>query len=127
MSTFRFSLLLGVLLSQAVITSCGGGKTVTQPEPPAQTVMMYSGVVTLTQAKDGCPLLVRLDPQKTGEVLIPIGLDEKYQREGLQLKFSYRPSRASSGSCMKGTPAILEDIHIIGEPPPVPKSNLPDK
>ncbi len=117
------NLLAAALLAMAfTIGSCSKSKPVV--EAPAEPVLMYSGIVTLSQAKEGCPVLIRLDPQKTGEVLIPIGLDEKFQKEGMQLKFSYRPSRASSGSCMKGTPAILEDITAIGQVQ-VPKQNLP--
>jgi hypothetical protein len=115
-------LATALLATAFIAVSCNKSKPVA--EAPLEPILMHSGTVTLSQAKEGCPLLVRLDPQKTGEVLIPIGLDDKYQKEGLQLKFSYRPSRASSGECMKGTPAILEDITVIGQVQ-VPKQNLP--
>ena len=77
--------------------------------------MVHSGTITLGAASEGCPLLLRLDPEKEGQWLLPIALDEQYQKEGLRLKFSYRPSRASSGSCTKGTPAILENIHVMDQ------------
>jgi hypothetical protein len=118
--------LLATGLCMALLSSCGNSKpaTTSAPAPTAEPTIMRSGTVMLGLAKEGCPLLIRLDPQKSGEVLIPIGLDERYWKEGMQLKFSYRVSRASSGACKQGTPAIIEDISVIGQVQ-VPKSNLP--
>jgi hypothetical protein len=113
------------LLAALAMAGCANTKPATT-EAPAEPVRMHSGTVTLKAEKDGCPLLVMLDPASSKEALIPIGLDDKYRKEGLQLKFSYRVSRASSGECGKGTPAILEDITVIGQVQ-VPKQNLPDK
>lgn len=96
-----------------LLGACGTKKPAVAKEP-APTVVKYSGMVTMKVAGDGCPLLVILDGG-TKETLIPIGLDKRYQQEGLRLKFTYRPSRASSGECGKGSPAILEDITVIGE------------
>lgn len=96
-----------------LLGACGTKKPAVIEEAPA-TVVKHSGVVTMKAAGDGCPLLVILDGGAK-EALIPIGLDKRYQQEGLHLKFTYRPSRASSGECGKGSPAILEDITVIGE------------
>jgi len=107
-------LLPGLLAAcLTLLAGCGDRKPVAQEQPTAPVVVKHSGVVTLKGAVEGCPLLVVLD-DGTQEALIPIGLDKQYQQEGLRLKFSYRPSRASSGSCTKGNPAILEDITVIG-------------
>jgi hypothetical protein len=113
------------LLLALALAGCGNTKPATT-EAPVEPVIMHSGTVTMKGERDGCPLLVMLDPASSKQMLIPIGLDDKYRKEGLQLKFSYRLSRASSGECGKGTPAILEDITVIGQVQ-VPKQNLPDK
>lgn len=100
----------------ALAVACGSKKTVVVEAPAevsSDVVMIHSGTIMLGAASEGCPLLLRLDPEKEGQWLLPIALDKQYQKEGLRLKFSYRPSRASSGSCTKGTPAILENIHVM--------------
>ena len=101
----------------SVLAGSCGSKKVAVAQPPAEVstdvIIIHSGTIMLGAAAEGCPLLLRLDPEKEGEWLLPIALDEQYLKEGLRLKFSYRPSRASSGSCTKGTPVILENIHVM--------------
>ena len=70
-----------------------------------------TGTVTTAMVSDGCPLLVTLDGVNK-VFLIPIGLDERYRRNGLKLRFKYRPSKASIGECRKGQAAILEEISL---------------
>ena len=80
-----------------------------------------TGRVTTAFAGDGCPVLIRVD-HADNLYLIPIGLDEKYKQNGLELTFKYRPSRASSGDCRKGSPAVIEEVSIVPtEPPTKPK------
>lgn len=83
------------------------------PPPPATAVDLYLGVVTMAHASHGCPLLVETTTGEGTKLLIPIGLDEKYHKDGLKLKFSFRPSRASSGACQEGRPAVLEDVTVV--------------
>jgi hypothetical protein len=108
-------ILLSFLIGAAVLPGCTKKKAVVS-ETPAEVTVKYSGVVTLKGAPD-CPVLVMPDPGSGETPLLPIGLDKQYLQEGLRLKFTYRPSRASSGSCIKGSPAILEDITVIGGAP----------
>ncbi|MBL8001880.1 MAG: hypothetical protein JNL05_07960 [Flavobacteriales bacterium] len=101
------------LVALLLLGACANKQPAVTGEP-APTVVKYAGTVTLKAAGDGCPLLVILDGGDK-QALIPVGLDKRYQQEGLRLKFTYRPSRASSGECGKGSPAILEDISVMGE------------
>lgn len=106
-----FLLLLATLLP----TGCAR-KLPVAAEPAPGTTTRYSGIVTMKGAPD-CPVLIMPDAGSGETPLLPIGLDKQYLVEGMHLKFTYRPSRASSGNCFKGTPAILEDIHVIGGAP----------
>jgi hypothetical protein len=63
-------------------------------------------------AAEGCPHLVEITTPEGKQWLIPIALDTQYLKDGLKLRFKHRPSRASSGSCTKGQPAILEEIVV---------------
>lgn len=61
-------------------------------------------------------MLIRVD-HADNLYLIPIALDDKYKQNGLQLTFKYRPSRASSGECRKGNPAVIEEVSIAPTSP----------
>lgn len=80
-------------------------------------------MVTGAFAPEGCAWLVRIDDTFAHpangmnfgipELILPIALDPQYAKEGLRLRFTYRLSRASSGACTKGIPAILENITLL--------------
>jgi len=73
------------------------------------------GKVTTAHAADGCPYLIMLKtPLEDGkQFLLPIGMDEEYLQDGLSLKFVWGVSRASSGNCYTGQPAILSNIRTM--------------
>ncbi len=118
--------LLVTVAACALFYACGAKKTsldnsaaVAQQEANNG---FNTGRVTTAFAGDGCPLLIRVD-RADNLYLIPIGLDEKYKQNGLQLTFKYRPSRASSGDCRKGSPAVIEEVSVVPtDPPSKPKS-----
>ncbi|HRH38272.1 MAG TPA: hypothetical protein PK760_08000 [Flavobacteriales bacterium] len=112
----KFAFLASILF---LITACGGSKKHTiesaQAVEQQEANNGYStGRVTTSFAGDACPWLVKLDGV-SGTYLIPIAMDERYRKNGLHLRFTYRASRANNGGCMKGQTAILEDITLIEE------------
>lgn len=115
----------------AMTLGCSPGRQAAAPVPeaaepaPDPTTMFHTGRITTAFASEGCPLLVTLDEDPEVH-LIPIGLDERYAKNGTQLRFRYRPSRASNGGCMKGQPAVLEDITAALQPEKA-SSPLPDR
>lgn len=110
-----------------VLASCGSPKPgVTGEEAVEQQEAgqgFSTGRVTTDHAGDGCPVLVKVDGVND-LFLLPIGLEDRYKRNGLVLRFKYRPSRASIGECRKGEAAILEEITI---PPVKGQRALEDK
>ena len=120
MST-RHSLFLASLFALVFSVSCGGNRTTpaTDPTPASETseetlsntgTSVLDGFVTAAYAADACPWLLQVTTRGAEEWLIPIALDERYLVEGQRLRFTARPSRASSGSCSRGRPAILEEV-----------------
>lgn len=107
-----------VVCGALILWSCGSRITsVDSPEAIAQQEAnngFSTGRVTTNYAGDGCPLLIRVEGVD-GLYLIPIALEEKYKQDGLRLTFKYRPSRASSGDCRRGSPAVLEEITVLPE------------
>ena len=105
---------LSPLLLTALL-ACGGPKDMVNSDKAVEQQEANDGYtigrVTTNFVGDGCPLLIKLED--TGIYIIPIGLDEKYKRNDLRLKFKYRPSRASSGECMKGNPAVLDEVSVV--------------
>ncbi len=101
-----------LLAAAALLWGCAGGKSTpsgtSPPPPPGHTL----GTVTLAHAADGCPVLVALEPPGTPGFLMPVGLDERYRKDGLKLSFTYTLSRINSGGCAKGTPAVLDSIAV---------------
>lgn len=103
-----------------ICQGCGNQKTTV--DAPAATAQQEAsegfstGRVTTQFAGEGCPLLVKVDGVDN-LFLFPVGLEERYKRSGLQLRFKYRPSRANIGDCRKGEAAILEEITL-----PAPKA-----
>ncbi|MCB9193756.1 MAG: hypothetical protein H6597_04415 [Flavobacteriales bacterium] len=75
---------------------------------------LTKGTVTSEHAAEGCPWLVRIDDAGGTRYLIPVALEDKYLRDGSHITFTYRPSRANSGNCGLGDPAILEGVKVIG-------------
>lgn len=100
-------------LIPGLLAGCNGSKPATTVEttsPPVEGLM--TGTLTTAFAEEGCAYLVALDQPTEVTHLLPISLDEQYLKDGVKLSFTYRLSRASSGSCAKGQPAILENISV---------------
>ncbi len=111
----------------AMLAACGAKKTSVDSaaaiEQQEANNGFSTGRITNAFASDGCPWLIRVD-HADNLYLIPIALEEKYKQNGLQLTFKYRPSRASSGECRKGSPAVIEEVSIV---PASPKSKPKDE
>ena len=109
MRTFALS-----LLSAVVLMACGPKKELTIEAPPMEiTGDAVTGMITSQFAEEGCPWLVQITTRGQEAFLIPIALDEQYLKNGMRLRFTHRPSKASSGQCGKGDPAILENILML--------------
>lgn len=112
--------LFPALAACALLWACGSNKTNVDSTAAIEQQEAGNGFSTgrVTRAfeGDGCPVLIRVD-HSDNLYLIPIGLDEKYKQNGLQLTFKYRPSRASSGDCRKGNPAVIEEVSIVPTTP----------
>lgn len=101
-----------LLAASVLLCGCAGGKSAPSggaaSPPPGHTL----GTVTLAHAAEGCPVLIALDPPGELGHLMPVGLDDRYRKEGLKLSFTYTLSRIHSGGCNKGTPAVLDSIAL---------------
>ena len=119
--------LIPALTACALLWACGSNKTNVDSTAAIEQQEAGNGFstgrVTNAFAGDGCPWLIRVD-HADNLYLIPIALEEKYKQDGLQLTFKYRPSRASSGECRKGSPAVIEEVSIV---PSAPKSKPKDQ
>lgn len=107
--------LIAMFLTGVLLANCGAKKSsvdnATVVEQMEANNGFSTGRVTRAFEGDGCPVLIRVD-HSDNLYLIPIGLDEKFKQNGLQLTFKYRPSKASSGDCRKGSPAVIEEVSI---------------
>jgi hypothetical protein len=116
-----------ILLATIILLGAGCGAKKQSAEAAVEqqeaNAGFSTGTVSLDMMGDGCPLVITLDGVDK-VFLVPIGLDDLYKKNGLKLRFKYRPSRASIGECRKGQAAILEEISL---PPTKPQGQLQDK
>lgn len=106
--------IVALLAVPAVLIGCRKQQPAAQGDvPPRQEELFQTGVVTTAYAEKGCAVLVEMATTEGPKLLIPMGLDEKYTKHGLKLKFKFTPSRAPQGSCMQGRPAVLDEVTII--------------
>ncbi|MBK7086096.1 MAG: hypothetical protein IPH53_16100 [Flavobacteriales bacterium] len=104
---------LASALTIGLLAACNGRKTTAAVESTGSAVEgLLTGTMTTAFANEGCAFLVVLDQPTEFTHLLPIALDEQYLKDGVKLSFTYRLSRASSGNCAKGQPAILENISV---------------
>jgi hypothetical protein len=100
------------------LAACGTPKSATENTKAIDSQEAGNGYsigrMTSAHASEGCAWLMKLE-DAGGLFLLPIALEDRYKKEGLRLKFRYRPSKASSGDCLKGSPAILEEITVVPE------------
>lgn len=112
----QFTLLIG-LMTMTMSSACdekAKNNSDMKDKVDNPTELKHEGIVSREHAEDGCDYLIKLNESINGSnYLIPIGIDDKYKKQGLKLKFTFRSSRASSGSCNHGNPAILENIEVI--------------
>ena len=112
--------LVATITACALLCACGSKKTSVDNAAAVEQMEANNGFstgrITNAFAGDGCPWLIRVD-HADNLYLIPIALDEKYKKDGLQLTFKYRPSKASSGDCRKGSPAVIEEVSVVPATP----------
>lgn len=91
-------------------TTSGNNNTMEESAPEG----MHHGTITTAFEAEGCPHLILLDnpPDRADPYLLPIGLDQRMLKDGVKLRFTYTPSRAPSGACGKGMPAVLENVTV---------------
>lgn len=101
-----------LLTMVVLLAGCAGGKGAASGDPPPSASGKVNGTVTLAHVAEGCPVLIALEPPEPEGFLMPVGLEERFVKEGLALRFTYTLSRIQSGGCAKGTPAVLGDITL---------------
>ena len=84
---------------------------------PGEDVMpaRHTGIVSVDFKDQGCDLLIKMTSKSEYEYLIPVQLDTKYRKPGLELKFDFVPSRAPQGDCKTGQMALLENVGYASE------------
>jgi len=98
-----------------VLSSAGCKQT---PETPVETPAeipseAVKGKIVTTYADQGCSYLFVYQKDGKEEMLRPIELDAKYQKDGLRVAMVYRLSRVNNGGCDLANPCIIEWIEEV--------------
>jgi hypothetical protein len=92
------------------------GKPEQVQDDPVVSETPVTGVVTNEYYSHGCDFLIKVDGMSendTYHLIYPVALDSTYLQNGLKLRFTFYPSRAFSGKCTKGMPAVLQNIEVL--------------
>jgi hypothetical protein len=114
---FYLASVLGCNASKVTATDQNAAPPLQQVDEEAIEVQedeYVFGTVTTAYESDGCNYLIHLkEPIEQTKFLLPIGLDEEFLTNGMELKFTFIQSRAPSGNCYIGMPAILSNIRSL--------------
>ncbi|RLD26313.1 MAG: hypothetical protein DRI54_03100, partial [Bacteroidetes bacterium] len=61
-------------------------------------------------AEKGCTFLIK--KEDTGELLLPLKLEDQFLKNNLAVWFQYQYSRRQQGTCLKGITITLGEIKI---------------
>lgn len=67
-------------------------------------------VVTDKYASDGCAVLLEVKVDGEELLLYPVDLAEEFKENGAILMIKYRPSRIQQTDCLKGQPALIDEV-----------------
>lgn len=102
-----FILVISVLLMSASCRNSNGGEAETVESTIEGGV---DGVVTMKYSGSGCALLISVDKDGNEVFYIPVELDEKFKSEGMKVSMTFHVSRINQGSCLVGTPIVIDKI-----------------
>ena len=68
------------------------------------------GIIIDYSYEKGCTFVIK--KVETGELLLPLRLEEKFQEDQLKVWIKYEYSRRQQGSCLKGITITLGEIKI---------------
>lgn len=68
------------------------------------------GTIVDYSKEKGCTYLIKKD--ETGELLLPLKLEERFSKDKQKVWFKYEYSRRKQGSCLKGITITLGEIMI---------------
>jgi len=70
----------------------------------------HKGTIVDYSAEKGCTFLIKRED--TGELLLPLKLEEQFLKNNLEVWFQYQYSRRQQGDCLKGITITLGEIKI---------------
>ena len=112
MNFLQLSFLLLLALS---LNHCKESKTVSNNDSAQTDKEMLSegfhkGIIVDYSAEKGCTYLIKRE--ETGELLLPLKLEDKFMRDNLNVWFKYGYSRRQQGTCLKGITITLGEIKL---------------
>ena len=97
------------------LSNCKNSKAVsngdnTQTEKEMLSNGFHKGTIVDYSAEKGCTFLIKKDD--TGELLLPLKLEEQFLKNDFEVWFKYEYSRRQQGDCLKGITITLGEIKI---------------
>lgn len=102
------------------MASCSSKKAATETSAPPinkesrEEQMLKDGYIKASvkdNTKSECGFVLTKDP--TGEVFLPINLEDSLKQDGIKIWLKYRPIKPVQATCIVGMPISIEDIELI--------------
>ena len=94
------------------LMSCASGQTLVGEQD--RSTPLIEGVITDAYRDQGCAFLFEFeDPDGVKQLVRPLGLEETYRHDGLQVRMKFRMSRAMNDGCDLAHPVIVEHIEVV--------------
>lgn len=97
-----------ILICGMALVSCKGRKA----KPMVEDGFTVGTIVT-DRADQGCPVLVRIEKDGVSKLHRPISLPEQFAKDGANIKFKFRKSRARQKDCEDGMPLIVSEVSSL--------------
>lgn len=97
------------------VFACGTNKKVEildVPPPPQQENHFKRVVGTVVKQDVGCKLFILISHDEDEQKIVPLNLDERFQVNGMKLRFDYTETipATGSGECKELKSALLEEV-----------------
>ena len=107
--------VISLILVFGLTVSCVRKKGTIEKEPSLDVVPMMNstnyieGTVTTEYASDGCNYLIKVMGKDAEQLINPVNLPKKYQKDGAKISFMWTASKApQTDNCNLGIWASLE-------------------
>lgn len=105
-----FLLLIALSLNNCKSSKAQSDSKNSETEKEMLSNGFHKGTIVDYSVEKGCTFLIKRE--ETGELLLPLKLEDRLMHDNLNVWFKYEYSRRQQGTCLKGITITLGEIII---------------